>query len=758
MKEDRINIKQLLSVALKYWYLYALIFPMALGLAYLYLRITPKKYEATAMLLIKDEEKSGQIVEEAIFDELGVLGKKKKSLENEVLILKSTPIMEHVVQNLELQYEYFNLEFLKKRDLYKNSPIHVVDWKPNSDNAVVDAKIDIQNNGTYLLTEEDKRQYQGEFGKELRLPAGKLTLSYSRGKDIPGAVGLVISPPKEKAKALLDALDVSAVGELSSTVTMTYKDVDPQRAEAVLTELMALYNQQSIDEKNSVFENSLDLLNERIKLISRELADAEQNVETYRRRFNMVEMSAEGGLLLKELADYNREISGTDIQLEILSSIESFLERNKDNFEFVPTNININNLTLTSQIENFNELLRQRERQKNVYGASHPDIVLTEKQIKNLRQTIIDNIRSIRTDVQIGRNAKREMSSNIENRMASLPTRERELLDKERKKDLTENIYVYLLQKREQSAISLASTTATGRVIEPAESSDPVSPKVAQIMLIALFLGLALPSGLAFMAESMNDKIQNEEDIQRITSATVAGVLASSRKKSRLVVKENSTSAAAEMFRLLRANLAYIMPGKDLKSLLVTSGVPGEGKSFIALNLGVTQALAGKKVVLLELDLRKPSQEFEDLESTDDGVVNYLIDPSLTPEMIIQNTGLHLNFDVVRCGAKPPNPGELILSPRLRELVTYLKGKYDFVILDTPPVGVVADALQVKDMADATMYVVRAGYTRKADFQTINDIIQKDKLPKPFIVLNAVKLNKRGYGSGYYSSYYGDEN
>ncbi|MCB0527044.1 MAG: polysaccharide biosynthesis tyrosine autokinase [Saprospiraceae bacterium] len=756
MKEDRIDFKQMLGKVRKYWYLYLIIFPIAVGLAIMYLRITPKKYEATSMLLIKDEEKSGQLVEEAIFDELGILGKKKKSLENEVLILRSTPLMESVVQNLELQYTYLKLEFMKKTDLYDESPVRVVDWKPNSDNEVLEAKLNFNNKGGYLL-EADKREYQGEFGKELRIPAGKLTLSFNRSKEAPEKMGLVIIPSKEKAKELVDGLEVSAVGEQSSTLTLTFKDVVPTRAESVLTELITLYNQQSIDEKNSVYENSLSLLNERINLISRELAEAEQNVESYKRRFNIAELSVEGSMLMKEMADYNKEIAGTDVQLEILNSIEDFLQRNSESFEFVPTNININNLTLTSQITNFNDLLRQRERERNIKGPSHPDLILIEKQIRNLRQTIIANVRSIKADIQISRNAKRELSTGIENRMQSLPTRERELLDKERQKNLTENIYVYLLQKREQSAISLASTTATGRVIEPAEASDPVSPKAAQVLLIALFLGLALPTGIIFMVESLNDKVMTEEDVQRLTPATIAGILAASRKKSRLVVKENSNSAAAEMFRLLRANLAYIMPGERLKTLLVTSGVPGEGKSFIALNLGVTQALAGKKVLLLELDLRKPSQEFESLEDTDDGIVNYLVDPDVTLDMIIQNTGLHLNFDVIQCGAKPPNPSELLLSPKLRDLLKVLKEKYDFIILDTPPVGVVADALQMKEMADATMFVARSGYTKKAEFQIINDIIQKDKLPRPFIVLNGVKLNKRGYGSGYYSSYYSED-
>ena len=742
--------------ALHYWWLYVLLFPLAVGLSILYLRKTHPKYEATAMLLIKDEEKSGAVVEQAVLDGLGIKDIKKKGLENEVFILKSTPLMENVVSNLELQYEYFSIEWMKRRDISKDAPIKVVDWKPAFDNATVEGDVEFMGNGAYRLKIEDDA-FQGEFGKELRLPQGKLTLSFIRSKDSNGGpVGIRVLTPNVKALELIEGLEVTAVGEQSSTLSLSIKDYVPSRAEAVLNELIKLYNQQSIDEKNKVFENSLNLLNERITLISQELSAAEVDVESYKRRNNLVEISAEGSLLMRDLADYNKELASTDVQLQILSSIQEFLERNKDNFEFVPTNLNINNLTLTNQLTQFNTQLSDRDRLKNQLGPSHPDIILIDKQLRNLRQSIVENIRGIKADIQLGRNAKEQLSASVENRMQSLPGRERGLLDLERNKNLKENLYLYLLEKREQSAISLAVTTAAGRVIEPARAFDPISPKKAQIYLIALFLGLALPSAIVFGIFSMNDKVMNEDDVQRGVAAPIAGVLAYSRKKSKVVVKENSTTAAAEMFRSLRANLAFISPGQKMQAIIVTSSIPGEGKSFIAMNLGVTQALAGKKVLLLELDLRKPSEQFDEIESAEEGVVNYLIDTSVKLDNIIENTGLHHNFDVIRCGPKPPNPSELLLSDRLRSLINLLRERYDFIILDTPPVGVVADAIQIKDTADATMYVVRSGYTRKAQLRIINDIMQKDKLPRPFIVLNSVQLDKSTYG-GYYTSYYGED-
>lgn len=755
MKEDKIDYGKLLGKALRFWWLYVLVMPLAVGLAILHLRKTHPRYEATAMLLIKDEEKSGAVVEQAVLDGLGIKDIKKKGLENEVLILKSTPLMENVVRNLELQYEYYSVEWMKRRDLGKDSPIKVVDWKPAFENSIVEGDVEFSGNGSYQFKVEDN-VYQGEFGKELRLPEGKLTLSFLRTQDAKGPIGLRVLTPNVKALEFIEGLEVSAVGEQSSTLSLTLKDNLPSRAEDVLNELIKLYNQQSVEEKNKVFKNSVDLLNERISLISQELSAAETDVESYKRRYNLVEISAEGSLLMRDMVDYSKDLASTDVQLQILSTIQDFLERNRDNFEFVPTNLNINNLTLANQLTQFNTLLSERDRKRTQLGPSHPDIILIEKQLRNLRETIVENIRGIKADIQLTRNSKEQLSAGIESRLQSLPGRERGLIDLERSKTLKENLYLYLIEKREQSAISLAVTTAAGRVIEPAVAHDPISPKKAQVYLIALFLGLALPSVIIFSIFSMNDKVMTEDDVTRGVSAPIAGVLAFSRKKSKVVVKENSTTAAAEMFRALRANLAFIAPGQKLQTLIVTSSIPGEGKSFIALNLGVTQALAGKKVLLLELDLRKPSEQFDEIETAEEGVVNFLIDPATKLDNIIENTGLHINFDAIRCGPKPPNPSELLLSDRLRDLIKLLRERYDFIILDTPPVGVVADAIQIKDVADSTMYVVRSGYTRRQQLRIINDIVQKDKLPRPFIVLNSVQLDKNTYG-GYYTSYYGDD-
>ena len=753
MGDDHLDLKTLFNKVRGYWYFYAIMLAVSLGGAYYYLQTASPRYKAQATLLIKNEEATGQLDEETMFADLG-MGEIAKNLENETQVLTSTPLMTEVVENLALEYVYSKQGQFRSEDLYPHSPIEVMEWHPVIEKVKVDGTIDADQKGGYKLTIEEE-EYYGEFGKPLELPKGKLILTRNNQAKLDGPIDLSIYPVQAMAKTLSRQLLVEVMGEESSTLVLSIENVSRQRAEDILAELIKVYNQNNIADKKKVFENALSIIDERIELLAGELAARESAVEAYKRRFNMVELSAEGGLLMTELANYNKQIANKEVQVEILESVEKQLVENQNSFEFVPTNIDMTNLTLTNQLESFNKLLADREKLQSELGPAHPDFLLVGKQIQNLRQTIINNIRSIKADLQITTDADRKLRNNLEGRLQSLPTRERELVDIERRKDIKENLYLYLLQKREEAAISMAVTVPNSKTVEPPiSSSDPVSPKTAQIWLIALFLGLALPSGLVLLLESMKDKVLSEEEIERSAKVTVVGKLALNPGKGNLVVGENNYTAGAEMFRLLRANLAYATPGKHLQVVLVTSSVPGEGKSFISLNLGVTQALAGKKVVLLELDLRKPKKEgFAKGKPLFKGIADYLVDPSITAEQVIRKNVWHQNFDVIGCGTKPPNPSELLLSPRLPELIGELRGLYDFIIIDVPPVGLVADALQLKDLVDATMFVVRASYTRKAHLQILRDIVDKQKLPKPFVVLNGVPESQAvgyGYGKGYY--------
>ncbi len=752
MGNNQLDLKQLLFKGLRYWYLFVVFLGLTITGAYLYLKYALPVYKSEALILIKEDENAGQPGAELIFAELG-LGKKNKILENETLVLTSTPIMLEVVKKLSLNYQYTSIDGWKKKVLYKDSPVYVVSWHPETPDTEIYGILTDNGRGGYSLELEEYGQvYEGEFGKELKLPMGTLTLSRKPGQYAATKIGILILSEYGTAKGYAESVKVEIMGEQSSTLKVSIKDHSAERARDIIAELLDAYNANSIAIRNKAYESTIEMVNERVQMIAQTLSEAERSLEAYRRSNEAIQLSAEGTQLLAEMSSYNKEITAGEVQLQILSYIEDFLIKNRDNFEFVPTNVSITNPGLTAQLQRFNQLLDERKKMELTYGPANPELILVQKEIQNLRETIIENIRSIRRDLEITTGASKGARTALENRMYSLPRRERELLEIERQKDLKEKLYLYLLQKREEAAISMAVTSPKGLIVEPpAVSYAKLSPKPNQIWLIAFFLGLALPIGLIMFIESLNDKVQIEDDISRLTEVPICGVLGLSNSKEKLVVRENSRTAIAEMFRLLRANLAFAAPGGSAKTILMTSSTSGEGKSFIALNLGMTMALSGKKVLIVELDLRRPKQEmYMSIEPGEEGVVNYIVDHSMKPSQIVRNTGLHLNLDFIGSGPIPPNPGELILSPRLRDLITEMRERYDVIILDVPPVGLVADAFQMRNLADITLYVVRSGYTHKGQLRIIDDIAKNHKLNRPFIVLNAVPFNKPGYGGGTY--------
>jgi len=486
-----IDIRELIFKFLRYWYLFVLVSAVSFTLAFLYLRYTYPLYESSATILIKDEKEGGQISEETILEGMG-LNKGDKNIENEILILKSSLLMYEVVKNLQLQYQYFSKGRFHKLEYYTNSPVQVINWVPNQIGTGFTGEILPDNQGAYSLIIGTKK-FKGEFGKELKIEQGTLTLSWIANEKFINSIILMVNNPEDIARGFASRLMAVQVNNISTALKLSFKDTVAKRAKDILTELMKVYNQQTIQEKNKIVENTLRFIDERIKLLTGELSDAETGVEQYKKRFKFVDLSAEGGIILGELGGYNNEITTNEVQLAILKSIEDFLLKNKNNFEFVPNNLTLTNLTLTSLLGQFNQLLTERERMRTIYGPAHKDIQFVEKQIQNLRQTIIDNIQSIKKDLKITKNATLDRRNSLETRLLSLPQRERELVEIQRQKNIKENLYLVLLQKREEAALTLAIAVASSRTIEPTSlPGSPVSPNRKQIWILALLAGIVL--------------------------------------------------------------------------------------------------------------------------------------------------------------------------------------------------------------------------------------------------------------------------
>lgn len=751
MTKETIDFKAMLRKALRYWFLFPLSMVLAGAGTYYKLKTTHPVYQASATVLITKGKESGQLSEESLFNELA-LGNIDKNLENEMKILSSTPIILDAVRKLNLNFQYFQVEPLLERDIYKSSPIKVANWVPHPGSPTVNAKVSADRTGEFkldLIIEESEeiQEFRGEFGLPLKLPYGDLTLTKVFQGEIEYPIQLRITSPWVRAKELKENLVILKVGEESSLINLIVEDKSNARAVDFLNELISTYNQITVEKRNQVFKNTIDLINERINLLSKDLTSAERDVENYKSNNSLLELGSESNLLMEELSSYSREITDIDVQLTILRSIEEFLVANKEKFEFVPTNASLTNLTLNTQLLNFNELLSERDRLRNRVGEKHPDLILVERQIQNLRETIIENIQTIESDLLVAKESSQDLKANVESRIQSMPRRERELLEIERRKTVKENLYVYLLEKREESALSMSVTMPKGEVVEPPEAlPNPIHPNMMILAFIGGVSGLAIPFGIIFYLVQFNSKIETEHDLESNTPISVAGVLSQmpTATKDGLVVKENSRTTYAEMFRFLRANIANMGKGNRIQTLLITSAISGEGKSFISLNLSVAKAMAGKRVILLETDFRKPGNQNIDPKENEIGtfgIVNYVNDPECQIDQIIKKSGYHPNLDIISCGIKPPNPGELVLSSRLRKLVHELRKRYDFIVFDSAPLGFVADALQMNDMVDATLLVLRARTSTYGHLEILNEVYRKGKLPNPFIVLNGVSMN-----------------
>jgi capsular exopolysaccharide synthesis family protein len=753
---NNLELKKTVSQMLRYWYLPIIFLICSLSFAFFYLRYTPPIFKASAKIMI--DEGTGGVGESFLVKEFAKSFESGKKLSNEVLIMKSSLVMNDVVEKLGVHHKYYSVGRFLNTALYKNSPIEVGLWLPNNPDASFSATIfNIERGGYNIYADGDT--FQSQFGKSLNLPSGVINIIVSPGSSPKGTYLIQLNSLRSEAQHLSSKLSVIPGERGTSSVDISIKEDHPEKAADIVNEFIDAYNRHNQLHRDKVLERTLLFIKERIGLLNMEIAEVQGKAEEFKAKNMIYDVTQEGGILMSQLVESRKQLEETNLQLEILNTIETFLKQNRENFDFVPTNVSLNNMTLGTMVSRFNSLLDERANQGAILGANHPVLNQMDKQLANLRESIIQNILSIRKDLMIQRRFAAENSGSTKSRMQTLPVIERDLMEIEREKTVKEGLYLFLLQKREEAAISMSVEDTPAKTLDRASPSHkPASPNKTIIWGISAVGALALGFGLAYLFVILNDKVEAESDITAMTSTPICGMIAEAKKNQNILVSEKMRSPIAEMFRLLRTNIVYISSGKNMQTLLVTSSTSGEGKSFTAINLGITYANTGKKVIILELDLRKPKQEkyFNIADRDKIGVSGFIVDDNISSNEIITQTEAHKNLYLISSGPKPPNPGELMLSSRLRSLVEELKAKYDLIIFDCAPVGLVADALQLYDITDATMYVARYGFTKKPQLNIIEDIRKNNKLPRPFIVFNGIPSKAQsayGYGGGYSYGY-----
>ncbi len=760
----RIDFQKWLGKVISYWWLFILSLGLFIGLGYLYLRYTTYQYSTKAILLIKDAGNSGVISEEAILLGQGFTGG-GKSMDNEMQILRSLTLMEKVISKLGCNITYFRQGAVKEKEFYRTAPIQI-DTFALSDRQRGSASfyIEMIDNSSFSL-KGDPDDEDGEihyYNKPFYSDYGYFRISAVAPELIvPGTYHIIIRPAIKVARNYQSGLRVERLGNIysSSVLSLKLRDPVPRKAEDILNTLIEVYNEEEIRDENTILRNTLRFIDDRVALLANELNLVEGDIERFKSRNAITGETAAGSMSFatQEIRSAYQDISAFEVRKSLLASLESFMVQERASYELIPTNLNVDNPVLSSMVERFNEMVLERDRLIKTASAKNPTRQALESQMKDIRLLIIETIQNLQKDLDIPIKKLEDEVASLQQSLENIPVVEQKLLEQVRMQSIKEELFLFLLKKREETALSEAVTTASTRIVEPARSSgSPIYPKNRLVYIASTLLGLLIPLVIIGLLSLLETKVDSEEMLKQLTSLPILGRIMQNASNERVVVKSGDRSAINEMFRQLRTNLSYLNLSRKKQILSVTSFVPGEGKTFIAINLAITLSLSNKKVVLVELDLRRPRvKTYLEREGRDIGVSNYLIGKNNVDEIIQPFDGAP-NLSIITCGAIPPNPSELILSEKMKQLLDELSERFDYILIDNPPIGLVSDALLLRNMVDNMLIVVRHRYTRKAMIRNLEDLNRNGELPNAALVFNAIKEGRGYYGYGGYRYGYGE--
>ena len=571
-------------------------------------------------------------------------------------------------------------------------------------------------------------------------------------------IKVTIVAPKYMAMKYVKALSVSPTSKTTTIAQMVLTDEIPQRAVDYLRQLTVCYNRQANEDKNEIAVRTEEFINGRLEKINAELGSTEGSLEAYKKRNNMVELKMNAAQAVQNQDLFSQKLAEANTQVALLQSISQYMNDPANQYQTLPSNVGLTDQSATQLINKYNDIVLTRNRLLRSASESSPTVTPLTAQLDDLSASIRRAIAQAQKNMATQRQSVAEQYSKYVGQTSATPEQERILTQIGRQQDVKSGLYLMLLQKREENSISLAATADKGKLIDDPQYSGKVSPRGSIIMLLALVLGFLIPGGILYIINFLKFRIEGHDDVEKLTKLPILADIAvageGTKTKGDIVVHENKNNQMEEVFRSLRTNLQFIM-SKDQKVILFTSSLSGEGKTFTAANLAVSFALLDKKVVLVGLDIRKPRlAELFEIKDHHHGITNLLSMANPTAEDVekqILNSNVNDNLDILMAGPIPPNPTELIARPTLEMVINSLKEKYDYVLIDSAPVGLVTDTLQIGRVADATIILCRADYTPKDSFNYINDLARDNKLPHMTIAINGIDMSKKKYG--YYYGY-----
>ena len=781
--DKEIDIQELLFKYLIHWPWFVGAVIVCLISAYIYLYVATPVYNISATVLIKDDKKGGSSNNVAGLDELGLSGliTSSQSIDNEIEVLRSKTLVKEVVNYLNLYVTYQDDDQIPSKELYKTSPVQVNMTPQEAEKlktkVVIEMVLHPQGSLDVNVKMEDK-EIQKHFEKlPAILPTNQGTLSFFQTTDSISSkkneevgspvqdmrhITATISQPMNVARRYCENLSIEPTSKTTSVVTVSLKNSSLQRGQDFINQLLEMYNRNTNNDKNEIAQKTAEFIDERIGIISKELGSTEADLETFKRDAGITDLSSDAQIALTGNAEYEKKQVENRTQISLVEDLKKYLGHNE--YEILPSNVGLKDITLAAQIDRYNEMLIERKRLLRTSTENNPAIINLDTSIRatkaNVQATLEGTLQGLFiTKADLDREAKRYMR-----RISDAPGQERQYVSIARQQEIKAGLYLMLLQKREENAIMLAATANNAKIIDDAIADViPVSPKRSVIYLAALVLGIAIPVVVIFLIDLTKFKIEGRADVEKLTSVPIVGDIPltdeKNAKEGSIAVFENQNNLMSETFRNIRTNIQFMLQNNK-KVILVTSTVSGEGKSFTSANLAISLSLLGKKVVIVGLDIRKPGlNKVFNLSSKEKGITQYLANPEMDLMSLVQLSDVNRNLYILPGGTVPPNPTELLARDGLDKAIEILKKNFDYVILDTAPIGMVTDTLLIGRVAELSAYVCRADYTHKAEYTLINELFHEQKLPNLCTIINGVDLKKRKYGYYYgygkYGKHYG---
>ncbi|MDO4218099.1 MAG: polysaccharide biosynthesis tyrosine autokinase [Bacteroidales bacterium] len=768
--ESTISLRDIIFLVINNWYWFVIsvfICMLVAGFAY---KAQPKTYEQSAQILLRDDTKktsAGSQNMDAIFQQMG-MESSNLSLENEIYILKSSPLMTNVVRRLGLNNSCSYTRLFSKTAYYKDSPLELNVFNNTVGEDKFSVAIEVtpidQAKYEYRVVTVNGQKNKGDkkvaaynqlvkFNKDVTFSIDKT--HYFNKSHIGMKFDMSHAPAYNTARGILGRLQVARADKMASIINITYSDRNQRRCQEIIDTLIAVYNEDVINDKNKVAQKTESFIVERIALISGELGAVDSQVAQLQQQANLTDQAATTGILLQTSTRYAEDVVALSTELELVKAIREYITNPNNNNELIPANIAVNDAGIQTLIANYNQQMLGLQKLLNTAGPNNPGVKTYEQNLQATRTAIISSVNNVVSSINAKLRSARGQEQRAQGRISSMPTQTKAVTEVERQQKIKEELYLYLLNKREENALNLAVTVANAKVVESATYAGKVSPRLMMYDLVGLIMGVAIPAVVMFCIQFFNTKLRGKADVEKALTIPVLGEIPSKpedKAKEEIIVTANGTDMVTESFRILHSNIPFFLSGEDQKVIQMVSTVPGEGKSYTSINLALSLAYLGKKTCLVDLDVRKRSMSKTIDRHNRMGIIHYLLGQQEEIANIITHSDSSEYLDYIVCEKTPPNATQLLMSDKFDKLGVYLREHYDYIIFDSTPAQIVADAAIINRIADMTAYVMRVGVLNKASFPFIQELSDKQKFKNMAAIITDTPVIKKrygGYGYGY---------